>query len=125
MGERRSLTAAIKQTPEVDPDAIKSFVTQDVPHERPVSKPAIAFSDERQEAATPSPMQSVAKKPRRKPSRLQPVGLIPVTVRLKPEIAGALKRASLERQLDGEEVFSQQDLVETALEPWLQENGYI
>jgi hypothetical protein len=42
---------------------------------------------------------------------VRPVGLIPVTVRLLPEIAGALKRASLERQLLGEETFSQQDFI--------------
>lgn len=54
-----------------------------------------------------------------------PVGLIPVTVRLRPEVAGALKRASLERQLDGDDLFTQQDLVEQALEPWLRSQGYL
>jgi hypothetical protein len=39
-------------------------------------------------------------------SKVAPVGLIPVTVRLRPEIAGALERASLERQLSGEELFT-------------------
>lgn len=38
---------------------------------------------------------------------INPVATVPVTVRLKPEIAGALKRASLERQLAGEELFTQ------------------
>ena len=54
-----------------------------------------------------------------------PVGLIPVTVRLRAEIAGALKRASLERQLGGVAVFTQQELVEAALEPWLRRHGYL
>ena len=63
---------------------------------------------------------------RRSEKRLYtPIGLIPVTVRLQPEIAGALKRASLERQLGGEELFTQQDLVARALEPWLREHGYL
>ena len=44
------------------------------------------------------------------------MGLIPVTIGLRPEIAGALKRASLERQLAGEELFTQQDIVEQAHE---------
>jgi hypothetical protein len=61
----------------------------------------------------------------KKAHRFEPVGLIPVTIRLRPEIAGALKRASLERQLEGEEVFTQQDLVEQALEPWLSTQGYL
>ena len=62
---------------------------------------------------------------RAKPSKVAPVGLIPVTVRLRPEIAGALKRASLERQLSGEELFTQQDIVEQALEPWLRQEGLL
>lgn len=70
-------------------------------------------------------MESFTRSPKIKPTRLQPVGLIPVTIRLRPEIAGALKRASLVRQLNGEEVFTQQELVESALEPWLLDEGYI
>ena len=69
----------------------------------------------------------VEQRPRRRarPSKVAPVGLIPVTVRLRPEIAGALKRASLERQLAGEELFTQQDIVEQALEPWLHGEGLL
>jgi hypothetical protein len=63
--------------------------------------------------------------PKKKPGRLEPVGLIPVTVRLRPAIAGALKRASLQRELEGQEIFSQQALVEQLLEPWLQDEGYL
>jgi hypothetical protein len=62
---------------------------------------------------------------RARSSKVTPVGLIPVTVRLRPEIAGALKRASLERQLAGEELFTQQDIVEQALEPWLRQEGLL
>ncbi|MDX1926257.1 MAG: hypothetical protein SFV81_07060 [Pirellulaceae bacterium] len=58
-------------------------------------------------------------------SRLQPVGLIPVTVRLRPDVAGALKRASLERELSGEAIFTQQDIVEQVLEPWLRSEGFL
>ena len=75
---------------------------------------------------TPEPA-AVTRAPARRPksSKVSPVGLIPVTIRLRPEIAGALKRASLERQLSGEEPFTQQDIVEQALEPWLREEGYL
>jgi hypothetical protein len=62
---------------------------------------------------------------RRVESKVTPIGLIPVTVRLRPELAVALKRASLERQLAGEELFTQQEIVEQALEPWLREEGYL
>ena len=44
-------------------------------------------------------------------------------MRLSPEIAGALKLASLERQLASAEFFSQQEIVERALAAWLRENG--
>lgn len=74
-------------------------------------------------ADAPMPKRPSAK--RVKPSKVTPIGLIPVTVRLRPEIAGALKRASLERQLQGEELYTQQDIVEQALEPWLREEGYL
>ena len=56
---------------------------------------------------------------------IMPVAPVPVTVRLRPEVAGGLKRASLERELSGEDLFTQQDIVETLLEPWLREQGYL
>ena len=62
---------------------------------------------------------------RPRPSRVQPVALVPVTIRLRPELAGALKRASLERQLAGEPVYTQQDMLEEALAPWLKKAGYL
>ncbi len=65
------------------------------------------------------------KRPQQKSTSIAPIGLIPVTVRLRPELAGALKRASLERQLAGEESYTQQELVEQALEPWLTSRGYL
>ena len=58
-------------------------------------------------------------------SVVHPIGLIPVTVRLRPEIAGGLKRASLERQLARAEYFSQQEIVERCLRIWLEQNGYL
>ena len=53
------------------------------------------------------------------------LSLIPLTVRLRPEVVGASKRASLERRLSGDDTFTQQDLVEQALEPWLRWNGFL
>ena len=71
-----------------------------------------------------APLSTEAAKPQTVLSAsFQPVGLIPITVRLRPEIAGALKRASLERQLAAAEFFSQQEIVERALVAWLRENG--
>lgn len=73
----------------------------------------------------PAPLSPESAKPQTVVSAsFQPVGLIPITVRLRPEIAGALKRASLERQLAAAEFFSQQEIVERALAAWLHENGH-
>ena len=100
MAERRSLTTAVNSIPLADPEVVRAFVTQE--KTPPFSPPR---------GAMPKPAPS-----------FQPVGLIPITVRLRPEIAGALKRASLERQLASAEFFSQQEIVERALTAWLREN---
>lgn len=62
---------------------------------------------------------------RPKASSLHAALLVPVTVRLKPELADALKRASLQRQLNGFETYTQQDIVEDALTPWLKSEGLL
>lgn len=125
--ERRSLTAGLSVVPPgADPEAVRAFVTQqgkdqkqpeEEAREEPQAKPEPKTKADEGEAPAP-------RKSRRKKGPV-PVGLIPVTVRLKPELAAALKRASLERQLSGEEVYTQQDLVELALEPWLREHGFL
>ena len=52
-------------------------------------------------------------------------GLIPVNVRVRPEVAQALKTASLDRQMRGIEPHSKREIVEVALEPWLRSQGYL
>ena len=129
MAERRPLASAVNQFGGADPDQVRAFITQETKPAASIVKPS-TVEEEREESkndfhATPrKPATSAPQKtPKRKPTRLQPVGLIPVTIRLRPEISGALKRASLERQLSGEETFTQQDIVEGALEPWLESEG--
>ena len=55
----------------------------------------------------------------------QAPGLIPVNVRIPPDIAAAIQTASSERQLQGLEQSSKREIVEEALEPWLRTNGYL
>lgn len=50
---------------------------------------------------------------------------VPITTRARPELASALKRASLQRQLVGTEPFYVQDILEAALESWLRSNGHL
>lgn len=131
MAERRSLSTALSKTvPGVDDELVRSFVTQNQPSERAIGESPKPVEPRRAVRIEPAPVPATAgeKPSRSKPkrgNRFQPVGLIPVTVRLRPEIAGALKRASLERELAGEEVFTQQAIVEEALEPWLASAGFL
>ncbi len=120
--ERRPLSSRVNAVP-ADPETVRRFVKGEVPMAPSLAVPELGAS-----AATVGsqpPALSPAPRRRAKATGVLPVGLIPVTVRLRAELAGALKRASLERQLGGETVFTQQELVEAALEPWLRQRGYL
>jgi hypothetical protein len=60
-----------------------------------------------------------------RPAPLIGPGRVPVGARIRTELASALKRASLERQLHGLEPNTVQDILEEALEPWLRRHGYL
>ena len=148
MAERRSLTAGLEGIG-VDPETARAFIVQERPKDDPKPAPLRAVPDPvetpaARNAATaeevPADEQlgegkghaAAAKRPakpgpqkRTELPRLLATLLVPVTVRLRPEIASALKRASLERQLNGVETFTQQDIVEEALLPWLRAEGLI
>lgn len=49
----------------------------------------------------------------------------PINTRVRTDFAKALKRASLERQLQGVEPSTLQEILEEALEPWLRSHGYL
>ena len=48
-------------------------------------------------------------------------GRVPLTTRCRPELASALKRVSLKRQLAGKEPSSMQEIIEEAIEAWLRD----
>jgi hypothetical protein len=121
MTERRPLKIGMASVPALDAEAVRRFVKSDEP-------PGTDAAQKEELSAVAGHLPANPLRPRQartKPTGVTPVGLIPVTVRLRPELAGALKRASLERQLAGEIVFTQQQLVEEALEPWLRSQGYL
>jgi hypothetical protein len=98
MAERRSLTEGLKTSaPVVDPQKEKEFVYGDKP-----SKEA-------------PPQQSAAVN----------LSRVPISTRIRGDLAEALKRASLERQLNKIEPNTLQDILEEAVEPWLRKNNYI
>lgn len=51
--------------------------------------------------------------------------LVPLTTRLSPSTAAALKRAGLEQKLYGRQPSTVQEIAEVAIQNWLQENGYV
>jgi hypothetical protein len=51
--------------------------------------------------------------------------LVPLTTRLQPSTAAALKRAGLEQRLRGQEPATVQEIAEEAIQRWLEENGYL
>lgn len=109
--DRRPLIEGLTAESEVDPKTARDFVYQNN------TKPAEA-------AATPNP----AVPARLAAGTLNPAGqsaLVPLTARIPAEMFQALKRASFERQLQGIEPSSMQDIVEEALTPWLRKHGYL
>lgn len=79
------------------------------------------------ENADAAPTQEISSLVSQQPQGVLPqyAGRVPITTRTRPEIASAVKRAALTRQLDGVSPFTVQDIVEEALELWLLTNGYI
>ncbi len=53
------------------------------------------------------------------------VSRVPISTRIRADFSTALKRASLERQLNGTQPNTLQDILEEAIEPWLRSNGYL
>lgn len=51
--------------------------------------------------------------------------LIPLTTRLQPDTANALRRACLEQKLAGRQPATQQEIVEAAVRTWLADEDYL
>ncbi len=106
MANRRPLVAGLKADPHADRAAEEKFIYGDKP------KPTGA-------QPAPAPQEPTAVRSASKVTR------VPFTTRLRTDLAEAVKRASLERQLEGVEPNQVQEILESALEPWLRANGYV
>jgi hypothetical protein len=51
--------------------------------------------------------------------------LVPLTTRLTPVTASALKRAGLEQKLYGRKPSTVQEIAEEAIKSWLESEGYL
>jgi len=102
MTKRRPLVAGLQAKPPESPSAEKQFV-----YAEKASPPAPAMLE-------PTAVRATTK-----------VNRVPFTTRLRADYAEAVKNASLERQLRKIEPNQVQEILESALEPWLRANGYI
>ena len=124
MAERKPLTAGLAIVPPgTEQEELRAFVSQQ-PRQKQQQTTTSEIIDS-QSADEGEYVNHHHDAKRRIPKTAVPVGLIPVTVRLRPEVAAALKRASLERQLSGAEPNTQQEIVEQALKPWLEKEGVL
>ena len=110
MGERRPLVSGLKPPVDLDPALAKEFVygsEKIKPDQRNTPPDTLPAAEQREGKGQPS------------------ISRVPFTTRVRTDYSAALKRASLERQLNGQFPNTLQDILEEALGPWLRANGYI
>ncbi len=110
MPERRSLIEGTKPEPELDPEQMKAFVYNKKP--KPDKSP-------------PEPKAASAPLPPSNPNSANKSSRVPFGARIPSDLFYALKRASFDRQLQGIEPNTFQDIIEEALTPWLRKHGYL
>jgi hypothetical protein len=134
MTERRSLANAMQLTPDKmvfirgQQTALSADVPTDTvpPPQRPDSTPRHAITKEPRRPKRPQ----VRSQPRERKEdeaalTMIDVLLVPLTTRLQPKTANALRRAYLEQKLRRRLPATQQEIVETALSEWLRHHGYM
>jgi hypothetical protein len=100
MAERRPLIQGLKAPPAPPREAEEEFVYGEKP--MPAAAPELA-------AVT----------------KVTQVNRVPFTIRIRADLAHAVKRVSLERRLQEVEPNQVQEILENALEHWLRANGYL
>ncbi len=101
MSERRALVEGVEPT-DIDPKVAKHFIKHGT-----MPQAAVASL-----VGAEKPMSGGVARAR-------------LTTRIRADLANALKRASLKRQLNNETPNEVQEIIEEALEPWLRSNGYL
>lgn len=134
MAERRPLASAMELSSE------KLAFIQPTPNSKPAPAPVAPEVRPLEEEVRPTeeagPTSLVKAAERSRPSRRraeraeQVSGLVggllaPITTRLQPNTADALRRATLEQRLKRLRPATQQEIVELAVRDWLERNGYL
>jgi len=137
MAERRSLVAGLDALTDVDPKAAEEFIYNHKPQSAkkpstpkakapaPKAKVPDPIQVEEEHSTLPATLRAAASPEASHSSPLTGIGRVPVGARVKTEIAAALKRASLERQLQGIQPNSVQEILEESLELWLLKHGHL
>lgn len=107
MADRRTLIDALKTDPVREKE--QEFVYADKPKPTPAQEPPVQMSQSVRNLASAMNFYNGVR--------------VPLTSRVRPEVAAMLKRISLERQLAGIRPCALQDIVEEALDAWLAVNG--
>jgi len=127
MAERRALIEGLDDIEVIDPDAAENFIYDNKPRRNAKSSTPVP------KAPPPLRPESPSEPPAPRPtataeaaaaSPLTGVGRVPIGARVRTELAADLKRASLERQLQGIQPNSVQEILEDALELWLLKHGH-
>lgn len=114
MSQRRTLVTGLEETPDVK-SLERKFVYGDKLSATDSSKDTDASVPTDTNANTATNSDDILPQYR---------GRVPLTTRCRPELATALKRASLKRQLEGREPSRIQEIIEEAVKKWLTDNGY-
>ncbi|WP_254509553.1 hypothetical protein [Anatilimnocola floriformis] len=101
MVTRRNLIDGLKDTPAIDPNIEKQFV-----YSQP-TRPAV----EKETAPKLASGTTISRQA--------------ISTRMRTDLAEALKRASLQRQLEKVSPNTLTEILEAAIEPWLKEHGYL
>jgi len=129
MAERRALIEGLATIENIDPDLAEEFINSGKPRKPAKTSARVpeAPTQATDETPTPPPLPQsvVAAAQVSAPSPLTGVGRVPVGARVRTELAAALKRASLERQLQGIQPNSVQEILEESLELWLLKHGHL
>ena len=119
--KRISLVESMKRDEDqLDPATVDNFLKHGTATPKSEEKEPVSPKSEKAETFT-APETT---EPQSNAAVMTP-GLIPVNVRVRPDIAGALKTASLQRELRGIAPYTKREIVEQALEPCLRKNGYL
>lgn len=129
MADRRSIADALSLTP----DKVDFIRGERKPAVKP-SAPAPQLADQppAEVGEGTETRQSPIRRARRvreiqpdQGTTLLPDLLVPLTTRLQPDTAHALRRAYLEQKLRGQKPVTQQEIVEEALSDWLRRHSYV